>query len=98
METFSNNLTNIISKAITLAKESKCNYIGTGHLLLGIWETDCTAKKILTTFNVDYNKEIEDLRKSILNNDKLSDTSFQPTESAKEAIKIAVNTARNTIP
>ena len=97
IETLSNDVRTVITNATTLARDTKCDYVGTGHALLALYEyEECTASKILRSFTeINYEKEIADLRDSIKPHDEPApDLKLSP--ALKSAIANAVSQARIT--
>ena len=96
-ETFAPEVHTALNRAIQIAREDKCNYIGCGHILLGILDnkTD-VVYKALKTLDFDLNNEIKQLRKAILPQETLPPVpeKLDLTQSGREAIKLMVSHAR----
>ena len=97
IETLNKAFHTVINNAIKIAQDTKCDYVGTGHALLALYEyEECTASKILRSFDeINYEKEIADLRDSIKPHDEPApDLKISP--ALKSAIANAVSQARIT--
>lgn len=97
IETLDKDIRTVISNAIKIAKDTNCDYVGTGHALLALYEyEECTGSKILRSFDdIDYEKEIADLRKSIKSHDE-PEPSIKLSPALKSAVANAVSQARIT--
>ena len=93
-ETISTEVHTALNRAMEIAIEDECNYIGCGHILLGLLDnkTDIVYKA-LNTLNFDLNDEIKQLRAAIKPMETAPEK-FDLTTSGREAIKLMVNHAR----
>ncbi len=95
-ETISPEVHTALNRAVEIAKEDKCNYIGCGHILLGLlYDKNDVVYKALNTLDFDLNDEIKQLHAAIL---PLEGTPISEqidlTQSGREAIKLMVSHAR----
>lgn len=97
IEHLSANAHIVINNATKLARDTNCDYVGTGHALLALYDyEECKGSKILRSFtDVNYEKEIPDLRDSIKAHEEPNpELKFSP--ALKDAITNAVGQARIT--